>query len=347
MTTNSTAAGAGVSSPGTTETNDLFQRLRAPFPSDQISWRVGSRTRDKSRGQALPYIDARVVHNRLDEAVGPSNWKNELVAAPNGGGVMCILYIRVDGEWIGKSDVAQQDEVKEFQGGGGGADQNQRSGQDSNQKREIAIKGAVSDSLKRAAVLWGIGRYLYDYDAEWVALKDDGRYFASPPRLPDHMLPENERGRGRGQHQGQASGAAGSRPAPQRGPAPQGTGASSNATASSGASQASPQSSSSAGQSTGASNSNASPPPQAGSNPGSGTKISQEQWKSLDESVRKHVTMLSQRIDRRVDLPSVEQFITSGKGKDYPQWLKDALQARINEARASANASGPASAAAA
>jgi hypothetical protein len=44
-----------------------------------------------------------------------------------------------------------------------------------------AEKGACSDAFKRAAVLWGIGRYLYDLDSPWVAL--NGRQI-SPDELP-------------------------------------------------------------------------------------------------------------------------------------------------------------------
>ena len=36
-------------------------------------------------------------------------------------------------------------------------------------------KGAFSDSFKRAAVHWGIGRYLYDLDAPWVAIEQRGK----------------------------------------------------------------------------------------------------------------------------------------------------------------------------
>ena len=40
-----------------------------------------------------------------------------------------------------------------------------------------ADKGALSDAFKRAAVLWGIGQYLYDLDSPWVAIEPAGRSF--------------------------------------------------------------------------------------------------------------------------------------------------------------------------
>jgi hypothetical protein len=46
-------------------------------------------------------------------------------------------------------------------------------------------KGALSDAFKRAAVRWGIGRYLYGIGPVWVSLEpegDDGSVTAIAPR---------------------------------------------------------------------------------------------------------------------------------------------------------------------
>ena len=45
-----------------------------------------------------------------------------------------------------------------------------------------SIKGGISDSFKRAAVLWGIGRYLYLFDAKWATL-DERKRIANPAEL--------------------------------------------------------------------------------------------------------------------------------------------------------------------
>ena len=42
-----------------------FDQLSMPFPSSEIQWRVGSTTKDKSKGMCLAYVDARVVMDRL------------------------------------------------------------------------------------------------------------------------------------------------------------------------------------------------------------------------------------------------------------------------------------------
>ena len=38
-----------------------------------------------------------------------------------------------------------------------------------------ASKGCASDALKRAAVQWGVGRYLYDIPAVWCQLDGEGQ----------------------------------------------------------------------------------------------------------------------------------------------------------------------------
>lgn len=121
---------------------DVFQQLAAPFPPDAISWRAQSLTADKTKAMALAYIDARDVMDRLDAVVGPANWQDSYSETPKGR-LICTLSIRADGEWISKSDGAGDTDVE-------------------------GDKGAISDSLKRAAVKWGIGRYLYDIKAPWA-----------------------------------------------------------------------------------------------------------------------------------------------------------------------------------
>ena len=159
---------------------DIYQKLRAPLSAKLISWRVGRKATGDTMGQALPYITPRVIQNMLDEIVGPENWRNSFLANTLGTGmasVVAIIELRLNGEWIAKSDAAQVDSFKE-------------DGQ--NNSKEIAIKGAYSDAFKRAAVMWGLGRYLYEYEAPWVAL-DGNKRLSEIPILPADMLPEDER----------------------------------------------------------------------------------------------------------------------------------------------------------
>jgi hypothetical protein len=133
-----------------------FNALSAPFPPERIEWRVGATKDDKSKGMALAYIDARDVMDRLDKVCGPANWQCRYSHAMQK--TICDIGIRIDDEWVWKAD------------GSGDSDTE-------------AEKGAMSGAFKRAAVRWGIGRYLYDIKSPWVALKAVGN-----PNKPTYVF---------------------------------------------------------------------------------------------------------------------------------------------------------------
>lgn len=140
---------------------ETYEALKAPFPSKVIHWRVGATTKDKSKGIPLAYIDARDVMKRLDDVVGGENWQ---VRYPFAG--CCEIGIRVGDEWIWKANGAGATDVE-------------------------GEKGQYSDAFKRAAVIHGIGRYLYYLPNIWVAL-DQYKKIAETPKLPKWALPSNE-----------------------------------------------------------------------------------------------------------------------------------------------------------
>jgi hypothetical protein len=128
---------------------ELWHRLRMPFPANHVKWRLDGANHARRRAMLLCYIDARRVASRLDEAVGPAGW--QVGYEPWSGGVRCALRLRdpETGEWVTKQGV----------GTGGNFEQ---------------VKGAASDAFKRAAVAWGIGRYLYSVDEAWMDVKEKG-----------------------------------------------------------------------------------------------------------------------------------------------------------------------------
>lgn len=147
---------------------DLFDALSAPFPTESIDWRVGATSADKSKGIALAYIDARTVMDRLDSVCGLDGWKNADEWRPDGS-IDCHLSIRMPGgEWITKC---------------GGAGATDMEGQ----------KGARSDALKRAAVLFGVGRYLYGMESPWVEIVPAGKSFRIAPSEKKKLDEEHEK----------------------------------------------------------------------------------------------------------------------------------------------------------
>lgn len=131
----------------------IFDQLKAEFPREAISWRAQTVTKDGTKAMALAYIDARDVMQRLDDVVGPDGWQCRYPHA--NGKTVCEIGIRVRDEWIWKADGAGDTDIE-------------------------AEKGALSDAFKRAAVRWGIGRYLYDLASPWVPCesykRNDGKF---------------------------------------------------------------------------------------------------------------------------------------------------------------------------
>jgi hypothetical protein len=295
-----------------------FNALRAPFPYACIGWRVGAQNKAKDKGQALPYIDARDVQNRLDEAVGPENWQVAFLPSPAGGGVLCSISIRVGETWIAKQDAAQQDRERD-------------SDRDKNQALELSVKAAMSDSFKRAAVMWGIGRYLYNFDPPWVALKE-GKYLASYPLLPDHMLPESERGGAPlpGRTNSQASAAEDSTQAPAATvPAAKPMYDSSVAgdavdpTAEKDPPKESFQSSVAGDvEDPTADPARSNPAAQPTEVPVMGTV---DEWAGLSATDKDTIQVLNERIRNKVSLANIRSFLTEGKGKALPEWARKSL----------------------
>src|SRR5262249_6911389 len=54
------------------------------------------------------------------------------------------------------------------------------------------MKAAFSDSLKRAAVKFGVGRYLYRLPTQWQDYDPQRRQFSTPPTLPSWARPATQ-----------------------------------------------------------------------------------------------------------------------------------------------------------
>lgn len=119
---------------------ETLEKLRQPIP---YQWRVQSRSKDKSKAICTAYIDARDVMNVLD---AHCQW--EVKYEEKAGFIFAgigISFTDAGVQW--RWDCGQR--VENDPG---------------DQMYEQAGKSAASDAFKRAAVMWGIGRFLYDLD---------------------------------------------------------------------------------------------------------------------------------------------------------------------------------------
>jgi hypothetical protein len=127
-----------------TDTKAIAAALSAPFPAADV--KLKPQAVKNNRALAISYIDARAVMDRLDAVVGVDGWSDAYTVLP-GGEVECRLSVRFGEAWVTKADVGGQSEQP-----------------DDGDK----LKAAFSDALKRAAVKFGVGRYLYRLGGVWM-----------------------------------------------------------------------------------------------------------------------------------------------------------------------------------
>jgi len=140
----------------------LLKQLKDPFDPRFIKWRVGQTSKDKTKATALAYLDAREVEKRLDDVMGAGNWSDKIIELKNG--FICELSLFIDGQWVTKSDAADNTDIE-------------------------AVKGGASSALKRAAAKWGVGRYLYYLPRVWVGYDETYKQLKEIPELPDWAMP--------------------------------------------------------------------------------------------------------------------------------------------------------------
>ena len=127
-------------------TEDLSFELAKPFDKSEIKWRPARMLNDGTTAIVLAYVDVRTVQDRLNTVMGIDGWQCKHISY--GPKTICHLGLKFNNEWIWRSD--------------GAGDTNFE-----------ADKGAISDSLKRAAVHFGVGRHLYDLPSVFVKTAKD------------------------------------------------------------------------------------------------------------------------------------------------------------------------------
>lgn len=134
----------------------FLKQLAEPFDPPDIKWRVGSTSRDKTKAQALPYAEPRMYEDRLN-SVCPGAWS--VTFKPwSDNRVICELTIH----GITRSSTGEGD------------------------GRPDAVKGTAAEAqaFKRACSKFGVGRYLYNLNAPWVAYDPQRKRLLETPKLP-------------------------------------------------------------------------------------------------------------------------------------------------------------------
>jgi hypothetical protein len=181
---------------------ELEKKLREPFDPKNVEWRVNHVTEKDGIKKALvvAYLQNRAIQERLDEVFGVYGWQNQYKEMHDG--IICGITATINGKDITKWDGADRTNIE-------------------------ATKGGLSNSMKRAASQWGIGRYLYKLEGQWCIIKEHSnsrddifvntkykqqnkkdawaKGFITPPKLPQWALPEgyqsNDNNRNQNQYQ--------------------------------------------------------------------------------------------------------------------------------------------------
>jgi hypothetical protein len=161
----------------TKTTDEISAKLKAPFRLDELEYRVAScdNSDNPKWVRYFTYVTARAIMERFDSILGIDGW--QCGYTDHHGGTICRILVFFPGVgWIAKEDGAEDTDIE-------------------------PIKGGISSALKRAAVLWGIGRYLYALDdgfgtivpqntkgALWGKNKGGKEFYWIPKPMPEWAL---------------------------------------------------------------------------------------------------------------------------------------------------------------
>lgn len=119
---------------------DVMVHLSKPFEPEDVSWKPQATTKDNTRALAIAYADPRAYQDRLNEVV-PGDWSDEYEVYEGGTVVLCKLTVC----GVTRCDIGEAPAV----------DQN-------------TACSALAQAFKRAATKFGLGRYLYSLESQWV-----------------------------------------------------------------------------------------------------------------------------------------------------------------------------------
>lgn len=136
--------------------NNILQELRRPFHPSAIEWKPQATTKAGDKAMAAAYADPRAYMNRLDEVCG-MDWA--VTFTPWDERIICHVTI----QGITRSSTGEPDKQSE--------------------KSEIAGTAAEAQSFKRACAMFGVGRYLYEFEPAWVEYDAESKKFTAAGKV--------------------------------------------------------------------------------------------------------------------------------------------------------------------
>lgn len=126
-----------------------LKELKKELP---FKWRVQSA--NQYGAKCVAYIDARDVQDLLDDVCGQAGWQSKYTE--HKGNLFCSIGILdKHGTWVWKEDCGTESNIEK-------------------------AKGESSDAFKRAAVMWGVGRFLYKMElVQLDAVQHNGKWLPS------------------------------------------------------------------------------------------------------------------------------------------------------------------------
>lgn len=165
---------------------ELIAALEDPFDSSEIKWRVtntrkvGGPKGPRDRGQMLAYADPRAYTDRLNYVFAPSGWtrdytvqvvqnfeRKERGATERTITAKIVVTCRVTIHGLGTHTGLGEEWAD----------------------NDNAGTAAEAQAFKRACSCFGLGRYLYDLEGQWVDL-DEKKHPLETPVLPDWARPK-------------------------------------------------------------------------------------------------------------------------------------------------------------
>ena len=157
------------------ELDKILRALEIPFDPILVQWRIMEWSNDRLHGLMVPYADPRAYTDRLNALFTPAGWtrKYSVVSSapvqrqkrPPAPKVLVTCEATI--YCIGTNSGTGEEWTD----------------------RENALTGAEAQSFKRALSCFGLGRYLYDIEGEWVDLDPNGSPKWSPT-LPKWATPK-------------------------------------------------------------------------------------------------------------------------------------------------------------